>query len=86
MRWFFKPGVDMSINRWPLVDGFFQFTEAMDPTEKCDRHPNLTFSQCWVEWFRGRGIKTQVNTQKVNGQAWVAVYRENLKSGRGSTH
>jgi len=100
MRWFFKPGVDLSMKAeekmdeqsrltLPLVDGFFQVTEAMEPNEKCDLHPNLTFWGCWVEWYRGRGkrgIRTKVVTQKTHGRVWVAVYRENYKSGRGSNH
>ena len=97
MRWFFKPGVDLSMKAeekmdeqsrltWPKVEGFFQVTEAIEFEERCDQHPRRTYWRCWMEHFAKRSIKVQAINLKTHGRVWVAVYRENYKSRRGSIH
>ncbi len=95
MRWFFKPGVDLSMKvqepkapklEWPEVPGFSRVTVPMESEEKCDLHPDITYWRCWLLWYESRNVKVKTRTLAGGGYDWVAIYRQDSKDGKGGTH
>ena len=60
--------------RWPVIIGYFRFTDPMERTQKCDKHPNITFWECWLSHFELRNIKAQAVKSMAGGRIWYAVY------------
>jgi len=65
--------------KWPEVAGFYRVTEAMEENQRCDRHPDTTYWECWMRHFQTRKIRVQAVNLKSAGRNWVAVYREGSK-------
>lgn len=61
---------------WPEIPGFTRVTDGMELEERCDKHPAITYWECWEFHFKSKGIKVQTRVMSGGDRTWVAIYRK----------